>query len=74
MLANDDARLMSLAGAVVDGTPVDWAQELASTPDAEMRQLVEQLRVLATMAAVHRSTDGSTLDPVVEQEQRLPEL
>ena len=68
MLAND-ARLMSLAGAVVDGTPVDWAQELASTPDAEMRQLVEQLRVLATMAAVHRSTDGSTLDPVVEQEQ-----
>ena len=65
MLAND-ARLMSLAGAVVDGTPVDWAKELASTPDAEMRQLVEQLRVLATMAAVHRSTDGSTQDPVVE--------
>jgi tetratricopeptide (TPR) repeat protein/TolB-like protein len=58
-MPGDDDRLMGLAGAVVDGTPVDWAKELASTPDPETRQLVEQLRVLATMAAVHRGEDST---------------
>lgn len=67
MFANDD-RLMGLAGAVVDGTPVDWVKELASTPDPEMRQLVEQLRVLATMAAVHRAGDESTRGSVAQVE------
>src|SRR5688500_3953410 len=65
-MPGNDGRLMSLAGAVVDGTPVDWAKELATTPDPEMRRFVEQLRVLATMAAVHRTTDASTHDPVEE--------
>ena len=45
MLA-DDERLLILAGAVVDGAPVDWAKERASTPDPEVRQVVEQLQVL----------------------------
>jgi tetratricopeptide (TPR) repeat protein/TolB-like protein len=48
--------------------PVDWATELSSTPDLEMRQLVEKLRVLATMAAVHRAADDSTRDPIAELE------
>ena len=59
-MPGDDNRLMGLAGAVVDGTPLDWAKEIASTPDPDTRQLVEQLRVLATMAAVHRAADEST--------------
>jgi len=67
MLVDDD-RLMRLAGAVVDGMPVDWAKELSSTPDLEMRQLVEKLQVLATMAAVHRAADDSTRDLVAELE------
>ena len=62
MLVDDD-RLMRLAEAVVDGMPVDWAKELSSTPDLETRQLVDKLRVLATMAAVHRAADDSTRDP-----------
>src|SRR5512145_1555173 len=67
MLVDED-RLMRLAGAVVDGMPVDWAKELSSTPDLEMRQLVEKLRVLATMAAVHRAADDSTHDLTAELE------
>src|SRR4030095_1742414 len=59
---------MRLAGAVVDGMPVDWPKELSSTPDLEMRQLVEKLQVLATMAAVHRAADDSTHDLVAELE------
>ena len=63
MLVDND-RLTRLAEAVVDGTPVDWAKELSSTPDLKMRQLVEKLRVLATMAAVHREADDSTRDAI----------
>ena len=69
MLVDDD-RLMRLPGAVVDGMPVDWAKELSSTPDLEMRQLVEKMRVLATLAAVHRAADDSTreeLEPETAQ-------
>jgi serine/threonine protein kinase/tetratricopeptide (TPR) repeat protein/TolB-like protein len=58
----DNDRLTRLAEAVVDGTPVDWAKELSSTPDLETRQLVEKLRVLANVAAVHRVADDSTRD------------
>ena len=64
----DDNRLTRLAEAVVDGTPVDWSKERSSTPDLEMRQLVEQLRLLATVAAVHRAADDSTRDPTAELE------
>jgi serine/threonine-protein kinase len=67
MLVDDD-RLTRLAEAVVDGTPVDWAKERSSTPDLEMRQLVEQLRLLATVADVHRAADDSTRDPRAELE------
>ena len=67
MLVDDD-RLTRLAEAVVDGTPVDWAKERSSTPDLEMRQLVEQLRLLATVASVHRAADDSTRDPRAELE------
>src|SRR5262245_34818714 len=67
MLVDDD-RLTRLAKAVVDGTPVDWSKERSSTPDLRMRQLVEQLRVLATVAAVHRAANDSTNDPTVELE------
>ena len=67
MLVDDD-RLTRLAEAVVDGTPVDWVKERSSTPDLEMRQLVEQLRLLATVASVHRAADDSTRDPRAELE------
>ena len=59
MLVDDD-RLMRLAEAVVDGMPVDWAKELSSTPDPRDAATRREMRVLATMAAVHRAADDST--------------
>ena len=71
MLVDDD-RLMRLAEAVVDGMPVDWAKELSSTPDLEMRQLVEKCgclrpwppftvrRMTAPAIPSSRARDGST--------------
>ena len=49
-----------LAASVADGTAdIDWAQLEASVEDAEDRQLLQDLRVLAGVAELHRS------DPVL---------
>ena len=42
-----------LAAAILDGTPVDW-RTVQSTANETERQLLEQLRVLATLAEFHR--------------------
>ena len=45
--------LTNLAGAILDGTPIDW--QLADSGAGETdRTLLEQLRVLAAIADVHR--------------------
>ena len=65
MLANEE-RLMQLAGAVADGTPVDWAKELESTSGVNDRLIIEHLRAVAALADVHRSTESSTQHSTVE--------
>ncbi len=45
--------LADLAGAVLDGTPIDWAAAESSADQAN-RALLEQLKVLATLADFHR--------------------
>jgi serine/threonine protein kinase len=42
-----------LAGAILDGTPVDWPTAQSTANEIE-RSLLEQLRVLATVADFHR--------------------
>ncbi len=42
-----------LAGAVLDGAPIDWASA-ESTADAVTRPVVAELRILAALADVHR--------------------
>lgn len=42
-----------LAGAVLDGSPVDWAEAEANA-DAVLRRLLPDLRVLASIAQVYR--------------------
>ena len=50
---SDDSLLIELAGAITDGTNPDWAA--ASTASShEQRQLVEELRIVADLAAVYR--------------------
>jgi len=65
VLSPDAGALLSLAEAVSDGSPIDWAEaERDVTPDE--RAVIQQLHVLADLAGVHRSlpasvTDASTL-------------
>ncbi len=48
--------LARLADAVADGTAVDWDQVQAASPDQD-RPVVEQLRVLAALSTLHRTTE-----------------
>ena len=53
-----DALVVELAGAVLDGTPVDWPAA-ASKADEDDRSLIEQLRVIAALADIHRDPPRS---------------
>ena len=48
-----ELRVAELAAEVLDGTPVDWAA-IESEADGADRALIEELKVLATLADVHR--------------------
>jgi serine/threonine-protein kinase len=48
-----EASLSDLAGAILDGTPIDWHLADAGVDDSD-RSLLNQLRVLAAVADVHR--------------------
>ena len=52
MLA-DEKPLIDLAGAVADGTPIDWG-EAESSADATLHVVIEQLRIVSDLASVHR--------------------
>jgi serine/threonine-protein kinase len=58
----NDALLHDVAGAMVDGTPVDWASA-ESTDDEAMRRIVRELKVIAAIADVH-----GTLSPSSDQQ------
>ncbi len=51
-----------LAGAILDGTPIDW-HTAESTAHATDRPLLDQLRVLATLADFHRGQRIGAHDP-----------
>ena len=50
----DDRALVDAAASVADGAPVDWASaELRA--DGENRRLVRHLRLVESIASLHRS-------------------
>ena len=51
---SDDPLLSQFAGAITDGTKPDWAAAASTASSHEERQLVEELRIVAELAAVHR--------------------
>ncbi len=57
-MSDDDynAKLLDLAGAVADGTPVDWASIERDVASDEERRVIRHLGAVASIAAVHRST------------------
>jgi serine/threonine-protein kinase len=63
-----EGRVIELAGAVLDGTPIDWPAA-ESTEGESDRPVLEQLRVLETLANFHRRLHldlAATTDTVVE--------
>lgn len=51
----DDPRFRTLVEAVADGTPVDWQAAESTACTDEERAFIQQLRVLAGLAEVHRT-------------------
>jgi eukaryotic-like serine/threonine-protein kinase len=58
-MAGDNRPIDDLAGAVVDGHVVNWADEAGNARPTE-RPLVGHLQVVATIAEAHRNGSGST--------------
>ena len=54
-MAASEGLLADLAGAILDGTPIDWDAAESSADDHE-RPLVARLRLVAGVAGVHRGT------------------
>ncbi len=54
-VAASEGLLADLAGAILDGTPIDWDAAESSADDGE-RPLVAHLRLVAGVAGVHRAT------------------
>jgi eukaryotic-like serine/threonine-protein kinase len=52
--AREDDALMQLAAAVDSGAPVDWSTAESTVTDPALEGVVEQLRIVATVAAVNR--------------------
>ncbi len=64
-----ESSLLSLAGSVADGRPVDWdTVESQATP--EERDVVRQLRVVANLSQLHRSLPDVPASPT----HRMPSL
>ena len=58
-VAASEGLLADLAGAILDGTPIDWDAAESSADEAE-RPLVAHLRLVAGVADVHRETPPSS--------------
>lgn len=67
----DDGRLTPLIAAVADGVDVDWEAAESSALDADERDLILQLRVLARLVTVFRSQGES--DAAAPPERAAPE-
>lgn len=59
----DDTRLAMLAGAILDGQPIDWDAADSSTQDAD-RPLLARLRQIAALAEAHRADMPETWGPL----------
>ncbi len=63
MSGNDDVALTELAGAVLDGAPVDWDAADSGAAPAE-RPLVRQLKAIAAIARAHQTDMPETWGPL----------
>ncbi len=65
---DESNKLADLIDSVADGGPIDWDAIERIATDAVLRRLMQELRTVAGVAAVHRSEiDGSEVDGSEEQ-------
>ena len=57
----DDRVLVDAAASVADGAPVDWVATESHTESAN-RRLVRHLRLVESIASLHRSIPHDTLE------------
>jgi eukaryotic-like serine/threonine-protein kinase len=75
-VAAGEGLLADLAGAILDGSPIDWASA-ESSADESNRPLLGPLRLLASLADVHRrplTTDSEAPPAGGAQEERIADL
>ena len=53
-----ETELLELAAAVSDGAAVNWREKERSAEDGEQRELIHNLRAVASIAEVHRTLDN----------------
>jgi eukaryotic-like serine/threonine-protein kinase len=64
----NDAVLHDVAGAMVDGIPVDWASAESISDDESMRRVVRELKVIAAIADVHGTLSLSSDHRAIDSE------
>jgi eukaryotic-like serine/threonine-protein kinase len=74
-VADREGLLADLAGAILDGSPIDWASAESCADETE-RSLLDPLRLLAGLADVHRrpSLPGLEESPGRAEEERIAGL
>ena len=74
-MAVSEGLLADLAGAILDGHPIDWASAESRADEIE-RSLLDPLRLLASLADLHRgpSLPSSAGDEPESEEERIVDL
>jgi serine/threonine-protein kinase len=54
MMPGEDSSLLKLAGAVADGTTVEWGEEVSAASDPDEKAIVRELQVVAGLAEAHQ--------------------
>ena len=71
----DDPLLREVAGAMVDGRPIDWTSTESNAADPRMQRLVRELKVIAEIAEVHGglspSNEGRPIDTDTQNLDRV---
>ena len=63
--------LHDVAGAILDGAPVDWASAESSAHDESMQRIVRELKVIAAIADVHGGGALCADDQPIEAEGHI---
>jgi hypothetical protein len=62
----DDAWLIALGAAVSDGLPVDWEEAERLATDSDKREIVRNMRRLASVVSAHRSEPAESAQSATE--------